>query len=64
METAEAERVVSESRLQLEIQALSENLNTVRAEWAETTQKLDMVNHEKADMKGQIVQLQVCYACC
>jgi len=59
LETAEAERVVSESRLQLEIGALSENLNTVRLEWAGTTQKLDTASQEIENLKGQITRLQV-----
>nr|XP_009858526.1 zinc finger protein ZF2 isoform X2 [Ciona intestinalis] len=58
LETNEADRVVNESRLQLEIGALSENLSNARSEWRVTSQSLDVVRAECDDLRGQVVILQ------
>jgi len=59
LETVEADRVVAESRLQLEIGTLSENLNSTRAEWVACTQKIDAMGRDNDELKGQIIVLNV-----
>ncbi|XP_076812569.1 uncharacterized protein LOC143459349 isoform X2 [Clavelina lepadiformis] len=57
LEESAAEKVVSESRLQLEIGALTENLNSTRSEWVATTQRVDATTRENDDLRGQLVVL-------
>ena len=50
---------MTESRLQLEINTLAENMSGIRTEWIVATEDLQKVTKENDDLQGRIVVLEV-----